>query len=115
MNMQKIHVKKGDTVVVLSGNDKGKSGKVLRVDHKKGRVVVENLNLVKKHQRPDRENPKGGIIEIPAPMNSSKVMLSAPTVVRPPVSRKNSKVIKKYVSARSAIKQSTEFALGKGG
>ncbi|HOA90471.1 MAG: 50S ribosomal protein L24 [Bacillota bacterium] len=78
MNMQKIHVKKGDTVVVLSGNDKGKSGKVLRVDHKKGRVVVENLNLVKKHQRPDRENPKGGIIEIPAPMNSSKVMVVCP-------------------------------------
>lgn len=78
MNMKKTHIRKGDTVAILSGNDKGKKGKVLRVDHKEGRVVVENLNLVKKHLRPDRDNPKGGIIDIPAAIDSSKVMVVCP-------------------------------------
>lgn len=83
MNMNKVHVKKGDTVAVLSGNDKGKKGKVLRVDHKKGRVVVENLNMVKKHMRPTQENPQGGIVSIPAPMHSSKVMVVCPSCGQP--------------------------------
>ena len=81
--MKKIHVKKGDTVTVISGNEKGKKGKVLRVDHKQGRVVVENLNMVKKHMRPSQSNPQGGVISVPAPMHSSNVMIICPSCGRP--------------------------------
>jgi large subunit ribosomal protein L24 len=83
MNMNKIHVKKGDTVTIISGDDKGKKGKVLRVDDKKGRVVVEGLNMMKKHLRPNRDNPQGGIVQIPAPMKSSKVMIVCPSCGKP--------------------------------
>ena len=55
-------VKKGDTVVVLSGKDKGKTGKVVEVDRKSGRVTVEKVNLVKRHVRPTQKTPQGGII-----------------------------------------------------
>lgn len=83
MNTHKVHVKKGDTVTVISGNEKGKKGKVLRVDYKKGHVVVENLNMVKKHLRPTQTNPQGGVTSIPASMSSSKVMLVCPNCGKP--------------------------------
>lgn len=73
----KIKVKKGDTVAVLSGKDKGKKGKVLRVIYKTGRVVVEGLNILKKHQKPTR-NFQGGIIERPGAMYVSKVQIVCP-------------------------------------
>lgn len=71
----KVHVRKNDTVVVISGKDKGKTGEVLRVIPKTGKVVVKGVNLVKKHQKPNRQNMQGGIIEMEAAINSSKVML----------------------------------------
>ena len=65
----KIHIKKGDTVFVLSGNDKGKSAKVLTVFPSKYKAIVEGLNLVTKHIKPSADNPKGGIEKQEAPMH----------------------------------------------
>ena len=67
------HVKKGDTVLILSGADRGKSGRVLRVIPEKDRVVVEGVNVIKKHSRPTQRNPKGGIVEKEAPIHISNV------------------------------------------
>lgn len=71
----KIHVRRKDTVVVISGKDKGKVGEVLAVMPKKGRVLVEGVNIVTKHEKPNRQNMQGGIQKVEAPINSSKVML----------------------------------------
>ena len=71
----KVHVKKGDTLVVITGKDAGLKGKILEVDHKKGRVVVEKANMVKRHTKPSRTNPQGGIVSKEAPMDSSNVMM----------------------------------------
>ena len=71
----KVHVRKNDKVVVISGKDKGKIGEVLKVNPKKGTVVVKDVNVVKKHQKPNRENMQGGIVEREAAINSTKVML----------------------------------------
>ena len=70
-------IKREDFVVVITGKDKGKRGKVLRVIPKKQRVVVEGVNIVKKHQKPTANSP-GGIIEKPAPIHVSNVMLICP-------------------------------------
>lgn len=70
-----MNIKKGDTVVVLTGKDAGRKGKVLRVIPKDNRVVVEGINRVKKHQKPSRTIPQGGILKIEAPLNASNVML----------------------------------------
>ena len=71
----KLHVKKNDTVVVVSGKDAGKTGEVLKVYPKTGRVLVQGVNIVKKHQKPSRANAQGGIIEKEGAIYSSKVML----------------------------------------
>jgi len=71
----KLHVKTGDTVYVISGKDKAKTGKVLRVFPKKGKVLVEGINIVKKHLKPNQMNPQGGVVEREAAIFSSKVML----------------------------------------
>lgn len=73
--MNKIHVKKKDTVIVLSGKDKGKIGEVLQVSPKSGKVLVQGVNIVTKHQKPSRTNMQGGIVQVEAAINSSKVML----------------------------------------
>ncbi len=75
---QPIHVTTGDVVRVVRGNDKGKEGKVLRVVRKTGRVVVEGVNIVKKHRRARTAEEQGGIIEMPAPLHASNVMLLDP-------------------------------------
>ena len=72
---ESLHVKTGDTVYVISGKDKGKTGKVLKVFPKKGKIVVENINMITKHMKPSQINPQGGDVTKPAPMFSSKVML----------------------------------------
>ncbi|MFV9511649.1 50S ribosomal protein L24 [Tepidibacillus sp. LV47] len=76
--VNKLHVKKGDTVIVITGKDKGKKGRVLAAFPKEGRVIVEGVNLVKKHTRPSQANPEGGIITQEAPIHSSNVMLVDP-------------------------------------
>ena len=71
----KMHIKKGDTVLVLSGNDKGKQGKVLSVDPKAQRAIVEGIRLISKHTRPNAEHPQGGIIKQEAPIHISNLMV----------------------------------------
>lgn len=72
----KLHVRKNDTVVVISGNDKGKSGKILRVYPLKTRVIVEGVNIRKRHMRPTQSNPQGAIIEREFPIHASNVKKS---------------------------------------
>jgi large subunit ribosomal protein L24 len=74
----KLHVTTGDQVRVVRGDDKGKEGKVLRVYRKTGRVVIEGVNIVKKHRKARRPEEQSGIIEMPAPMAASNVMLIDP-------------------------------------
>jgi large subunit ribosomal protein L24 len=74
----KIHVTTGDQVRVVRGDDKGKEGKVLRVYRKTGRVVIEGINIVKKHRKARGPEEQSGIIEMPAPMAASNVMLIDP-------------------------------------
>lgn len=71
----KLNVKKGDMVMVISGKDAGKKGKVLEVIPSKNRIVVEKANIVKKHQKPTKSMPQGGITDMEAPMAISNVML----------------------------------------
>lgn len=73
--MGKLHVKSGDTVKVLSGDDRGRTGKVTSVDRVKGRAIVEGINMVKKHLKPSATNPQGKIEEIEAPIYISKLMV----------------------------------------
>ena len=75
MSIAKLHVKKNDMVKIIAGKEQGKSGKVLRVFPEKGRVVVESLNIIKRHTRPNQLNPEGGIVEKEAPLSISNVML----------------------------------------
>jgi large subunit ribosomal protein L24 len=74
--MAKANFKKGDEVYILSGDDKGKSGKVLRLERKKERVYVEGLNLQKKTMRRSQDRPQGGIIDQEGPIHISNVMLA---------------------------------------
>ena len=69
----KMHIKKGDTVLVLSGNDKGKQGKVMSVDPKSQRAIVEGVRIISKHTRPNAEHPQGGIIKQEAPIHISNL------------------------------------------
>ncbi|MBK1812553.1 50S ribosomal protein L24 [Clostridium sp. YIM B02505] len=71
----KVHVRKSDTVVVISGKDSGKIGEVLQVSPKTGKVLVKGVNIVSKHEKPSRTNMQGGIIKVESPIYSSKVML----------------------------------------
>jgi len=66
---------KGDRVIVLSGEDQGKEGVVLKVDRANNRAIVEGVNFVKRHQRPTQKNPQGGVVEKEAPVHLSKLMV----------------------------------------
>lgn len=69
-----MHIKKNDIVLILSGDDKGKTGKVLKAFPRDNKVVVEGINTVKKHERPRREGQKGQVVERPMPLHASNVM-----------------------------------------
>ena len=75
MNRPKTHVKKGDNVVVISGNHKGASGKILQVLPAKNQVLIEGVRIIKKHQRKSQDRPQGGIIEREGPIHISNVKL----------------------------------------
>ncbi len=83
MMRHKCHLKKDDKVKVITGKDKGKIGKIIKVDRKKQRVLVENINIVKRHTRPNMQNRQGGIIESEAPIHWSNVMLMCDKCVAP--------------------------------
>lgn len=70
-----MHIKKDDTVIVISGKDKGKKGKVLKAMPKENRVIVEGVNMVTKHQKPNAKAQTGGIVHIEAPIHASNVMI----------------------------------------
>ena len=80
---KKSHVKKGDTVVVISGNSRGSEGKVLEVVREKDRAIVEGVNMVSKHTKPNAKAPQGGIIKKEAPVHISNLMLIDPTTGKP--------------------------------
>ncbi|HSX46896.1 MAG TPA: 50S ribosomal protein L24 [Patescibacteria group bacterium] len=79
----KIRLKKGDTVIVLSGKYKGKTGKVLATHPVENKVTVEGINIVKRHTKPNRTYPQGGIVEITKPIWVSKVAAYEPTAKKP--------------------------------
>ena len=81
--MSKVHVKTGDTVVVLSGKDKGQKGQVVQVSPKEGKVIVEGINKVKKHVKPGKMGQQGGIIEAEGAIYSSKVQVVCPKCGKP--------------------------------
>ena len=76
--MSKLHIKKGDTVIVLAGKDKGKKGNVQKVLVEDQRVIVEGINMVSKNQKPSAQNPQGGIVKQEAPIHVSNVSLIDP-------------------------------------
>lgn len=79
----KLHVKKDDTVIVITGKDKGKKGRVIAAYPRENRVLVEGVNMVKKHTKPSPQNPQGGIITQEAPIHVSNVMLIDPKTGQP--------------------------------
>lgn len=72
---KKLHIKKGDNVMVISGDFKGQQGRVLKVDVSKTSAIVEGINMVAKHTKPNTENPKGGIVNKEAPIQISNLMV----------------------------------------
>ena len=101
MSLVKLHVRKGDTVVVLSGKDKGKQGKVITAMPKAGKVIVEGVNKVKRHSKPNLKVPQGGIITKEMPLHACKVQVVCPACNKPTrighkeVAGKNVRVCKK--------------------
>ncbi len=83
MSLVKLHVKKGDTVVVLAGKDKGKQGKIISAMPGAGKVIVEGVNKVKRHSKPSLKVPQGGIITKEMPMHACKVQLVCPACNKP--------------------------------
>lgn len=81
--MSKLHIKKGDTVYVLAGEDKSRKGRVLSVDADKNRAVVEGINIVSKSTKPSAKHPQGGIIKMEAPINISNLALLDPKSGKP--------------------------------
>jgi len=80
---KKTHIKKGDQVMVISGESKGQKGRVLEVDREKTRAIVEGVNMVSKHTKPNTKAPQGGIIKKEAPIHLSNLMLIDPTSGKP--------------------------------
>ncbi|MBE6193417.1 MAG: 50S ribosomal protein L24 [Alistipes sp.] len=79
----KLHIKKGDTVCVIAGDNKGQQGKVLKVEVSKQRAIVEGVNLVKKATKPNAQNPQGGIVEQEAPIHISNLQVLDPQSGKP--------------------------------
>lgn len=83
MANKKLHIRKEDTVRVLSGSDRGKEGRVLRVMPKDGKAIVEGINMISRHLRPDQQNPNGAIVQQEAPIALCKLMLIDPKTKTP--------------------------------
>ena len=102
-------IRQGDTVVVISGKDKGKTGKVKRVLAEDGRVVIEGVNLIKRHMRPTPRNPSGGILEREQPIAASKVMPVDPKTGKG--TRVRFKTLENGKKIRVAVKSGEEIPL----
>ena len=81
--MSKLHIKKGDTVYVLSGEDRGKTGRVLKVEVSKDRAIVEGINIVTKATKPRAKHPQGGLVKMEAPVHISNLSLLDPKTGKP--------------------------------
>jgi large subunit ribosomal protein L24 len=106
--MAKLHIKKGDNVMVISGNHKGRSGRVLMVDTEKKRAIVEGVNLISKHTRPNADNPKGGIVKREASLHVSNLKLidksGKPTRVNRKPDEKTGKSVRYSTKSGEVIK-----------
>jgi large subunit ribosomal protein L24 len=80
---KKIHLRKGDTVMVITGESKGQKGRVLEVNREKSKAIVEGMNMVSKHTKPNAKAPQGGILKKEAPIHISNLMLVDPTTGKP--------------------------------
>lgn len=96
--MSKLHIKKDDTVVILSGNDRGKKGKVLEVSPKEGKVIVEGCHMVTKHVKPRKMGDAGGIVKAEGALYASKVQVICPHCNKP--TRVGNKVFADKTKAR---------------
>ena len=105
--MSKLHIKKNDTVVVLAGQDKGKTGKVLKVLVEKNRALVEGVNMVSKSTKPSAKNPQGGIVKQEAPIHISNLSLVDPKSGKP--TRVGIKVVEDGKKVRIAKKSGEEI------
>ena len=101
-----MNIKKDDKVIVLSGKDKGKQGKVLIADPKGLKVVVEGVNVATKHQKPRQQGQDGGIIKTETPILPARYSLSARSAARAPASPTRSPTARRPASARSAAQKS---------
>jgi len=81
--LSKSRIRKGDTVIVISGRERGKTGKVMSLDLRAGKVVVEKLNVIKRHTKPNQKAKQGGILEREAPLQISNVMFFCPVTQKP--------------------------------
>lgn len=113
---------KKDTVMVIAGRDKGKTGEVIAVMPENNMVVVEGVNVVKRHTKPSQVNPKGGIIEINKPLDASKVMVVDPTTKKPArigyklgAKGKKERIYKVSKFKNAKVKKETKKAETKGG
>lgn len=106
--IKKLHIKKGDTVIVITGEHKGQQGRVLNVDSKNMRALVEGVNIISKHTKPNAQNPQGGIVKKEAPVHVSNLMLIDPKSGEPTrVGRKlgdNNKLIRYSKKSGEEIK-----------
>ena len=78
-----MNIHKNDNVIVISGNSKGKSGKVLKVFRDDNRAIIEGVNIIKRHSRPSQKNPQGGILQKEAPIHVSNIMIVCPKCGKP--------------------------------
>jgi large subunit ribosomal protein L24 len=97
-----MKLKKGDTVLVICGDDRGKMGKILKVDLKKNRAIVEGVNFIKRHTRSSNRNPKGGIVEKEASVNLSNLMLYCSRCSSP--SKASFKIVESSEGVKSKIR-----------
>ena len=105
--MSKINIKKGDMVQVLSGEDRGKQGRVLEVDRKKMRAIVEGVNIVTKATKPTAQYPQGGLVKKEAPIHISNIALLDPKSGKPTrirIERKDGKKLRVAVKSNEVIK-----------
>jgi len=93
-----MKIRKNDQVVVIAGNARGKRGKVLKVFPERGRVIVEGVNMIKRHTRPNQKSPQGGIVQREAPIHLSNVMLIDPKTNEP--TRVGTKIVKDPTTGR---------------
>jgi len=105
---RKLNIKKGDTVMVIAGDSKGQQGRVLMVDIEKGKILVESVNMVKKHTRPTNKTPKGGIIQKEAPIHISNLKVidgsGKPTRIGRKIDEKTNKMVRYSKKSGEVIK-----------